>query len=361
MTLNIIKTWANLGDNYLDSNLEYTQNISEKISLDEALQKSITLLHDDIQDLTDILPAIYEMRRRVKFPGGSLPVLMALNTLLNKIATKLLNNYSYRELKKYLVPNSSQKDTYYNLLSKLREENYKQLIGSKNNNRGVIYKIENKKECTSYLIGTTHHSAKLLTDTKIPELVQNSSEFFSEVGELGLESTTDIMDDILTRIASANKIPIYALETPEELSDIDTNVAKEYSALSKERIEKKKELKLEKLKERGGLEKYHEFCEDEFLFIFDNLTCWKKGDVESLKRNYKIASSLALTNSQTEAQITFQGAKHRNQHWLRNKNLLSKLVNTEKPISIAVGVFHLFGKSGLLKAFENEGLKVTQI
>lgn len=359
MTINIVKTWANIGDNYLDSSLEYTKDISQKVSLEHALQKTITLLHADIQDPTDILPAIYEMKRRVKFPGGSLPVLMALNTLLNNIATKLLNNYSYRELKKYLVPDSCQKDIYYNLLSKLREENYKQLVDSKNNNRGVIYKIENKKECTSYLIGTVHHSASLLGGTKIPELVQNSSEFFSEMGELVFESTRDIMDDVLTRIASANKIPIYALETPEELSDIDTKVVKEYSALSKERIEKKKELKLKKLKEKGDLEKYNEFCEDEFLFRFDNLTHWKKGDVESLKRNYKIASSLASLN--TEAQITFQGAKHRNQHWLRNKNLLSKLVSTEKPVSIAVGVFHLFGKRGLIKDFEGEGLKVTQI
>lgn len=42
------------------------------------------------------------------------------------------------------------------------------------------------------------------------------------------------------------------------------------------------------------------------------------------------------------------------------KIISPKLKDIEYPISIAVGINHLYGKSGLLKAFENIGLKVKQ-
>ena len=284
---------------------------------------------------------------------------MALNNLFKELATKLIDNYSYRELKKYLVPDSSQKDSHYSLLCKLREENYKQIINSKNNHKGVIYRIENQKGYSSYLIGTIHDSAKLLDNTKIPEIVQNSSDFFSEIGELALNETSDVIDEKLTVIASANNIPIHALETLEELSDINTKVTEQYHSLIKDNIEKKKALKLKKLTERGQLEKYNEYSADNYLFKFDMLSNWKKGDIESIKSDYKVFRAFAISNAKTE--IVIQEAKHRNYHWLFNKNLLTKLENTEKPISIAVGLCHLFGKAGLLKAFEDKGLKIEQI
>ncbi|MGL4348731.1 MAG: TraB/GumN family protein [Chlamydiales bacterium] len=383
MTINIIKKWENIGKNYLDLNLEYTQDFSQKITLNQALHKSIELLPNEIEDVGGVFQAFYEIEERIldkpfKFQAKN-PAHDAHSDLKKEIANRLAKKYSYQELSAYYLEFSKKQEQgsldlatvkkidiatrkllelTYNLL-------YQKEVRDITNNRGIAYKIENEKECSSYLIGTLH-LPNLLRGSKLSEIIKNSSQFFWESEkeeELVLLPEEKIdesqLDLALAKIAFIQKIPIHALETIEELSITFNNADEEYSSLSMEDKQKKSDLEYNKIEKLALIEEYKKFKSTPTLLRLETLNAWRKGDSKTIQNIVKIQKAAGILSPQSE--IIRREAKQRNKNWLKKHNLVNKLLDAEKPISIVVGLFHLFGKSGLLKAFEDQGLKIQQI
>lgn len=429
MSINIIKKWKNIGENYLDSNLGYTKDSSQKLSFEQAFQKSINLLPADIQDLTGLSQAVYEISRRISAikPCNRDQVSETYNKKLMQIlATRLVNKYSYTELKEYL-DSSQMSDLEISMqviqdqrLIEFQEDLIKKIksmmnlspderkaIGPKfqeevkqfkakltaelmdkekvkrsynqnlldemaneicdpnsemKNNRGIIYAIENQKGCISHLIGTMHMSSNILGGTKIPEIVAKSRDFYSEAGDFALspEAPLEIVDTDLTKIAFDHHIPIHALDTDQDTLDADRIAAAEISLRTEAETKKKFNLKLKKLEERGMIDIFNEVQSNPQLLDVYAIDAWKKGDSQILKKLRKVDYANAMLND-LDSEIEGAACKIRSINWLVKTNLLSKLRNTEHPISIAVGADHLYGKRGLLKSFKDLGFKLKQI
>lgn len=383
MTINIIKKWENIGENYLDSNLEYTQDSCQKITLDQALHKSIEILPNEIEDIGGLFQAFYEIEQRIlakpfKFQTKN-PAHDAHSDLKKEIASRLAKKYSYQQLSAhYLEFYKKQKEGSLDLPTikkvdiatrKLLEATYNLMyeveVRATTHNRGIVYKIENQRECSSYLIGTLH-LPNLLGGSKLSEIVKNSSEFFWESEkeeELVLLPEEKIaesqLDLALAKIAFIQKIPTHALETIEELSITYNHADEEYSSLSMEDRQRKSDLEYKKIEKLGYIEEYKKFKSTPTLIRLETLDAWRKGDSKTIQSIVKIQKAAGILSPQYE--IMRREAKQRNKNWLKKHNLVNKLQNAEKPISIVVGLFHLFGKSGLLKAFEDQGLKIQQI
>lgn len=382
MTINIIKKWGDIGKNYLDTNLEYTNDPSQKISLDKALEKSKNLLPTDIQNVKEVFQAFSEIDNRISNKpyklGGENLAFKIYEDLTKEIASNLAKKYSCQELSSYYIEFYQEKEqesldpaTIKKVdlsIRKLLERSYqlmlKEKIQTTAENRGIVYKIENEKRCCSYLIGSAHYP-NLLNGSKLLEIVKNSSEFFWEyeveiASLLPEHSLAEVpLDLALARIASREKIPIHGLDTEEELAIIFHTVDQEYSCLSMEDRQRKSDLEHEKIEKLGLIEKYKKFRPTPTLLDIELLDAWKRGDSEALQDLIKIEKAQYILSPEKE--IKRRGAKIRNKKWLKNCDLVTKLHNAEKPISIVVGAFHLFGKTGLLKAYKDQGLKVQQI
>lgn len=363
MTINIIKKWENLTENFFDENLEHTEEPSKQISVIEAIEKSSDILPDKIENLSSTLRAMDQIT--IKFFNSNPSDYQPYHKIQKQIATRVMDSYFYTEVRdalESLVQEKVDKELEQQnsqLLGniELLEENFRSLnegllykiteIISNNDraqSKGFLYEIINEKNTTSYLIGTIHFEGgeNFLKNTSIKEQVIKCSEFISEIGDLGLDfKAVNIMDDILTRLANSHKLTIHALETLKDRQEArDSNMPK---FLTYEELEKK-----------GQLKRYEEYNSNKYLLKLDQIDAWEKGDLEHLKRIQKIITKLTGTK---------EVLKKRNMNWLTGKriNVLDKIKQTENPISIVVGASHLFGKTGLLKAFEDHGLKIQQI
>lgn len=364
MTVNIIKKWENLNNLFFDENLDYTQDPSKQISITQAIEKSLDILPDKIENLSSTLRAMNQITN--KFFNSHPSDYKPYYNIQEQIAKRLIDSYFYTEIRdalESLVEEDVDKQLAEQQNSQFRpdievlEHQFRSLneglldkitkIISNNNSsqsKGFLYEVINEKNTASYLIGTLHFPGGevFLKNTSIKEKVSKSSEFISEMGDCGLKfRAVDIMDDILMRLANSNESTIHALETLEDRKEAQSsNTPKFFTD--------------EELKKKGQLKRYQEYEFAPYLVQLDQMDAWNKGDLEHLKKIQKITTKL----------IGSKGVvKKRNTNWLTGKrvNLLDKIKQAEKPISIVVGASHLLGKTGLLKAFQDQGLKIKKI
>lgn len=416
MTIDIIKKWENIGENYLNSNLQYTNDRSQKITFNEAIKKTIENFPSNIEkhDIKSTFEAIYHINSKFKKKSfRDISITEVYNNFIKIAYTKLIEQHSFRDLAIHVSSNNQEIEKINqnpkiinlnkeiselekksgensktdfkilfkksqlqviesNLISKLKDKDtYKDeffnILLSKAfekegvNTRGIIYQIKNKKGFVSYIIGTNHKSIQdvnkkiildknlLLKGTIIPEIVKKSSEFISELGWVPLKPNS--MDEELTILARNINIPIHALETLEEIE-------KSRSSLNSCFIKSKYDKKLNKIEKNGQIALLQDIKINPLINSFNQLINWRNGDITKMQLDLKIYSAFSPIITKQ-----FELLKKRNKNWLENKNinLLNKLENTEQQIVIVVGAAHLFGKRGLLKAFEDYGLNIQQI
>jgi hypothetical protein len=221
---------------------------------------------------------------------------------------------------------------------------------------GYGYGVTNSKKITSILWGTVHIiDAKSLQNISLRQLLE-CSELFTELGtHLPLPSNDgcfpgvekhDIpyphsVDGFVTIMAGWKKIPITSLDhqVPE--------------------MKVKLENADEKLKKIGA-EAYGDSASEH----------WASSQLDHLDLAYKIVHAFRQGNlAEVEARRESSKArepfifefetKKREEKWAGI--LIPKLLETDKPIGIAVGATHLVGEDGLAERFKRAGLKVERI
>ncbi len=225
----------------------------------------------------------------------------------------------------------------------------------KNRDFGIQFAITNSKGVKSYLIGTIHIVDKeSVQDPAIQEIIGKCSALYSESGmNCTLFEPQASMpegdhqysnfpfrysyDTAITLAAWLKKIPIFSLD--EGVPHRDQAVAEGRKALLEIGIN---ELELT----------YMQVCSlnsagPEYR---SSLREWKNSNTASFKKSRMEDSE----HYPFDRYIT-----QREEHWV--KTLIPKLLNTEQPIAIAVGVNHVVGEDSLSERFARAGLKVEII
>lgn len=231
------------------------------------------------------------------------------------------------------------------------------LIQSCQTAKGIIYKVTNEHQVTSYMIGTIHLVPKGTLSlggrvseilSKVQELILECEISESKIGEMkkrledqkqGFNFSCDLH---LFEEALKNPLKISFLESHEYCKEIKKTID-EISARVKVSEEHQKFLE-----RHGDLDHY------EAVEAFQN------GDFESLAFHCK--------SSLPEELFHYSGPV-RNRVWVygdqrlckeNQVGLLMRLKNAKAPLAIAVGVSHMFFQEGLSKIFKKEGLIVER-
>lgn len=211
--------------------------------------------------------------------------------------------------------------------------------------KGIFYEITNQFNCKSYLIGTLHvlpENSMSCIPSSILEKIKESGELICEVGE---EQPAGGLDRFLIDNLSENGAKITALENKSFQQNIIKRIQDLPSTEWQNSLSEKKKNKLIAL----------QILQNPINGLVAIQEAWQNGDIDALK--------LLVTQLMPPEQknILF---KERNKTWLSdtNFNLIPKLKNAKTPISIAVGVGHLVGKTGLLQALQKEkNLQIRQL
>lgn len=229
---------------------------------------------------------------------------------------------------------------------------------------GFLYKITNKKNVESYLIGTIRFGNKHMYKSLIP-IINKSKELFTEAGNsflLKLMSNSEkglkcIMDKKFTNIAKKKKIKVHRLDSKNFLIKIPllsvigiiirTIIGIFIIVLSFGIML----IPIIILNKKNALKNK--------LKILSMIDMWQNGNEVFMKEKLETSNKIF-------------SIKDRNKKWLKEyesskKNgLISILQNTKKTVTIAVGVLHLFEfdelyNDGLIKRFKENELTVERI
>lgn len=392
MTVNIINKWENIGENYLDSNLEFTNDLSKKLSFEETLTKTIESLPARIEDIKGLPQALYEISFRdfiTKIYAKDNP-LTSYDQLLYEITSRL-DGKSFEELKqafnspiltqKKIKQKDSEKRetlTYEELKQKdlnkkisLRAQKFfsQKIIREISlgcSHHGLVYSIENKKGSISHLIGTIHLSHSLLVNTKIPQIVTNCTQLWREIefDPLLPDIDTNCMDNALAFIAFNKDIPIYGLDHKKGSKSFEdiiySEIEKEIFSWTSDQWDRKFASCIKKIIAKGEQNQFKEYYSGpKLLWKAMHIDAWENGDSQVFNSLMRIKKAISVRKRVIFPLAVQKTAKIRNEIWMQE--LLPLIKNTKYPIAITVGSGHLFGKKGLLKMFESNGLVVKQI
>ncbi|KAG6559125.1 TraB family [Candidatus Rhabdochlamydia oedothoracis] len=347
----IIEKWAKLEGNYFNDQLEYTKNKSDKLILSDLFQRTITEIKSIEAEvsLEIIIPAFQQINKCFRERNSEKElssIVSSYESLIELLVSKTAKAYegNYRKLAdQSLKFKNNDQDIEADFLNKCLE--------SMQNNmekysmpKGIIYEIINEKGFTGYLIGTIHFLNFSYLETNAPwllERIKDSSELITEIGTSyqnlpidELECIRPTMDIGLSELAIENKTDLLGFETLEwqksffsptqKLTQL-TDYPKNFSPYL--------------------LDRYNHTSIQQ---IYESIEAWQHGNIDELKL---ITTKLV---GPAAKQVAF---KERNKKWLSEPtiNVIERLENMEKPISIAVGAGHLVGKTGFIKALEATG------
>ncbi len=268
-----------------------------------------------------------------------------LEELVSKIAEIYQNNLSNVIDGLYSEDNPRKQYLLTKVIRKVVNE-----IENRSNYDGIIYQVKNSFGAISYLIGTIHKgSFQMVKKSPIDQLILNAAELITEVGisEGVLRAIWVMEKSYATQLSELNKIryhmdlnfTLLALNQDIKISGLET-AEDQFKDLELARQERT-------LNYFSSIENLNKFAIHAMFIDYECIQAWQNGDerkLRSLGQDYTIRKEATVK-------------------WLKNcdNDLINKLQKTKVSICIAVGALHLFGKKGLVKAFESNGLELTKI
>jgi hypothetical protein len=219
----------------------------------------------------------------------------------------------------------------------------------RNSGIGTAFEVINNKGVKSYLIGTCHNADQnMIVTSYFHEIMDKCSALYNETGPpvfvtplhyclKGAQKYSHIqyrykLDTAIWMAACRMHIPIISLDAGLPAYDLMKVAFKaELSRLGPSEVEKRFLLDAELLNNNPN-----------FIEMHNNI---QQGDV----------TALGALREGTRTKF----GDERETHW--SEVLIPQLTNTQKPICIAVGALHVFGRDSLSDRFQKAGLTVTLI